>query len=330
MQNNTTQKYYDITNRFMFGRVFSNPNNVRPLLEAVLGVPIGQILYVDEEHDIEPSLRGKGVRMDVFVDDGSGTVYDVEMQNQVERDLPLRSRYLLSSFDRDRINRGDSYHKLGQSVVIFVCTQDPIGYGDRVYVVRPMLESRGIPYNDGTLRVFLNAFGASEDDAQADDSGASQPLNKKLSAFLRYVDGGGTMGDEWVASLDDEVQRLNDDQGWRDTVISFEMLLEDEKYRSREQGLEEGREEGRKQGLEEGREEGRKQGLEEGREEGRAEGREEGREQGIELVGSLYQCLQGQGRLDEFAAALHDEVVMQRLLKEFSLLDDADNEAARE
>lgn len=101
-------------------------------------------------------------------------------------------------------------------------------------------------------------------------------------------------------------------------MISFEMLLEDEKYRSREQGLEEGREEGRKQG------------LEEGRMEGRMEGRKEGREQGIELVGSLYQCLQKQGRLDEFAAALHDEIVMQRLLEEFSLLDDANDEAAKE
>ena len=109
-------------------------------------MPIGKIRYVDEEHTIEPSLMGKGVRMDVFVDDGTGTVYDVEMQNVDEKNLALRSRYLLSSFDRDRIERGEDYIELGKSIVIFVCVFDPLGKGERVYAVRPMEERFHEPF----------------------------------------------------------------------------------------------------------------------------------------------------------------------------------------
>lgn len=115
------RQYYDITNRFVFARIFSEPDNARPLLEAVMGVKIKEIRYIEAEHSIEPSLRGRGVRMDVFVDDADGTVYDVEMQNNDEGNLALRSRYLLSAFDRDRIEHGEPYANLKRTVVIFVC-----------------------------------------------------------------------------------------------------------------------------------------------------------------------------------------------------------------
>ncbi len=270
---------YPISNQYTFATVFSNPDNVRPLLEAILGVPIGEIRTVEPEHTIQSSLRGKGVRMDVFVDDGSGTVYDVEMQNAVDDDLALRSRYLISSFDRDRIWRGEDYDKLGRSVVIFVCSFDPIGLGDRMYVIRPAIIDRNLPYDDGTMRVFLNAKGAASEGPTAKRS--------RLASFLSYVDGGGTMGDEWVNRLDEDVRALNEDEGWRSAVLGLELDYLREKRRSREEGL--------------------------------AEGRAEGRAEVERLDKLLVEALIASNRVEELAPALTDPDLKSRLLEELGI-----------
>lgn len=298
---------FPLTHKYTFARVFSDPNNARPLLEDILGVPIGDIRLVEPEHVIEPSLRGRGVRMDVFADDGSGTVYDVEMQNDAEGDLFLRSRYLLSSFDRDRIGRRVPYQLLGRSVVIFICGFDPIGMGWRKYVVRPAVEGSDRVFDDGTMRVFLNAHGAADDSAAGGQVGSA-----RLASFLSYIDGGGTMGNEWVERLDREVRALNADEGWRDAMLGLEMDIIADKYRAREEGLAEGRE----AGLAEGREAGLAEGL--------AEGRRAGAEDADRANARLTEALMAAGRLDELPAAMLDPRVRDQLLAEFGIAGSAD------
>ena len=305
---------YPITNRYTFAKVFSDPDNVQPLLEAVLGVPIGEIRMVVPEHSVEPSLRGRGVRMDVFVEDGSGTVYDVEMQNANEGNLELRSRYLLSSFDRDRIMRGEDYIELSNSVVIFVCDFDPIGLGDRMYVIKPAIVNRWQVFDDGTTRIFLNAKGASDEQSSPDL--ADKP---RIASFLSYIDGGDTMGDEWIESIDSQVRALNADVGWRQTVLGLQLEFEHARRLAQKEGHAAGLAEGREAGLAEGRE----AGLAEGREAGLAEGREaglaEGREEAARIDAALVDALSDAGRLDELADALRLPEKKEQLLKEFGI-----------
>ena len=313
---------YPISNKYTFACIFSDPDNAKPLLEAVLGVPIGEVRVVEPEHTVQTSLRSRGVRMDVFVEDGTGAVYDVEMQNAEDDDLALRSRYLLSSFDRDRIMHGDPYSQLKRSIVIFVCNFDPLGFGERMYVIQPAVLSHWQVYDDGTMRVFLNAKGAAND-----KRGWSSLVTPRVASFLSYVDGGGTMGDEWLEHIDQSVQALNDDMGWRDTMLGLELDYQRARQQSMEEGRAAGLEEGRAAGLEEGRaaglEEGRAAGLEEGRaaglEEGRAAGLEEGAREERKRILLLTEALAKTGRLEELASALGDAHVMERLLIEFGL-----------
>ena len=319
---NALRMEYPITNRYTFAKVFSNPDNVRPLLEGILGVPIGKIRMVEPEHSVEPSLRGRGVRMDVFVEDQAGTVYDVEMQNANEGNLELRSRYLLSSFDRDRIMRGEDYIDLGHSIVIFVCDFDPIGLGDRMYVIKPAVVDHWHVFDDGTTRIFLNAKGASGESVAP--SLADKP---RIASFLSYVDGGDTMGDEWVEDLDKQVRALNADVGWRQTVLGLQLEFEHARHLAQKEGHAMGVAEGREAGLAEGREaglaEGREAGLAEGREAGLAEGREaglaEGRIEADRIDAELVDALSAAGRLDELADALRSPEKKTQLLMEFDI-----------
>ena len=75
----------------MFDRVVRDPCVCALMLEAILGIEVGRIEYVDDEHAEKPSLGGHGVRMDVFAK-GAGTVYDIEMQTSPDASL-LRSRW---------------------------------------------------------------------------------------------------------------------------------------------------------------------------------------------------------------------------------------------
>ena len=310
---------YPITNRYTFASVFSNPDNVQPLLEAVLGMPIKGIRIVEPEHSSIPTFQGRGVRMDVFVEDGRGTVYDVEMQNANEGDLELRSRYLLSCFDRERLRRGEDYIDLGQSVVIFICSFDPIGFGDRKYLIKPAIVDRWSVFEDGTTRIFLNAYGASQD-ASLQES----VEDRRLASFLSYIDGGGTMGDEWVERLDHEVKAFNADEGWRATVLGLELDFEHARHLAQKEGRARGLAEGREVGLAEGREaglaEGREAGLAEGREAGIAEGREAAMKEAKRIDSQLTAALAAADRLDELPKAMLDSDVKARLLKEFGIV----------
>ena len=69
-------------------------------------------------------MDAKSVRLDVYVWDGKGTVYDIEMQVTSAKELPKRTRYYQSMIDLQMIDKGQSYKKLNPSYVIFICRFD--------------------------------------------------------------------------------------------------------------------------------------------------------------------------------------------------------------
>ncbi len=90
------KKYKELkfTDDFMFGKVLvNNPEICRKLLELLLQIKIKRILFPEKQKIIEILADGKGIRLDVYVDDENGTIYNIEMQTTLRRDLPKRSRY---------------------------------------------------------------------------------------------------------------------------------------------------------------------------------------------------------------------------------------------
>jgi flagellar biosynthesis/type III secretory pathway protein FliH len=152
----------------------------------------------------------------------------------------------------------------------------------------------------------LNAKGASGESVAP--GLADKP---RIASFLSYVDGGDTMGDEWVEDLDKQVRALNADVGWRQTVLGLQLEFEHARHLAQKEGHAMGVAEGREAGLAEGRE----AGLAEGREAGLAEGRKEADRIDAELVDALSAA----GRLDELADALRSPEKKTQLLMEFDI-----------
>ena len=238
------QKQYKeltFTDDFMFGKVLvNNPEICRRLLEVLLEIKIKAVSFPERQKTIEILSDGKGIRLDVYVDDENGTVYNIEMQTKVKKELPKRSRYYQGMIDMNLIERGAKYKELKLSFVIFICLQDPFGHHLPVYRFENIcVQNRDILLKDEAIKVFINADG--------DLTG----LPENLAAFLKYLKG-VVVDNELVQMIDNEVEKVKKREEWE--VEYMTSYLRDMDIR--EEGIEIGLEQGLKQGREEGREEG--------------------------------------------------------------------------
>lgn len=234
-----------INDDFMFGIVMREPKYCKPFLETILNIKIARIEYPEDQKTINLSLDGKGVRLDVYVEDAEQTVYNIEMQNTRPDSISKRTRYYQGMIDLNLLRKGAKYSELKKSLVIFVCTFDPFAIGRHVYTFENRcVEDPGLALGDETQKIFLNTKGIFDD---------ARPELKRL---LNFIDG-RQAEDDFTQELAEAVESVKANEKWR---IAYMTLQEhyDEKYN-------EGHAEGLKQGLERGLEQGLEQGLERGR-----------------------------------------------------------------
>jgi predicted transposase/invertase (TIGR01784 family) len=253
----------------------------------VLGITIERVEIVENERAITPELGSKGIRMDVYVADGEGTVYDVEMQKVNPNNLEKRSRYYLSANDMDCIGEGVPYEGLRDSYVIFVCLFDPLGDDLPRYTVTPHCRETGTEVGDGATRVFVNA------------TAHERCEDPRLAHLLAYLTGASMGDDEFCESVEREVRRVRDLPEWRAECMRFEIYVAERVAAAEKRGLERGMERGMEKGMEKGR----------------------------ELDARVAAALAEAGRADEIATALSDDDLFQQLLEEFGISDGREAES---
>ncbi len=116
-----------ISNDFIFAKVMRNPKLCKGILERLLEIAVDSIGYPEEQKVIDITKDSKSVRLDVYLLDEKGTVYNIEIQTTENRNLPKRTRYYQGMIDLNSIEKGIDYQELPQSYVIFICTFDPFG-----------------------------------------------------------------------------------------------------------------------------------------------------------------------------------------------------------
>ncbi|MDE7176487.1 MAG: Rpn family recombination-promoting nuclease/putative transposase, partial [Lachnospiraceae bacterium] len=205
-------KELDLTSNFMFCKImYSNPDVCRQLLEMILKKKVSRIEYSAAEKAIEITADARGIRMDVYLEDETDTVYDIEMQTTVSRKLPKRTRYYQGMIDLNLIERGVDYDKLRKSYVIFICLEDPFDRKSSIYT----FENRSVEYpdlamGDDAFKVFLNASG--------DKSG----IPEELAEFLNYLSGESPK-DMFTKRLDDLLRQAREHKKWEVEYMTLEM-----------------------------------------------------------------------------------------------------------
>ncbi|MBQ7370414.1 MAG: Rpn family recombination-promoting nuclease/putative transposase [Blautia sp.] len=222
-----------------------NPRLCKKMLERILNIEIDHIDFPDIQKTLDFDFDAKSVRLDVYVKDEKGTVFNVEMQALNKDDLRKRSRYYQAMIDLDQMEKGADYENLAQSYIIFICDFDLFGENRYIYTFENRcLEDYELRLMDGTTKIFLNAKGSVGD------------ISKELKAFLEYVGKGIVGEDEFVKELNSEVTIAKKNHKWRWEYMKLFLLQQDAKREGRREGRQEGRQEGRREGRQEGRREG--------------------------------------------------------------------------
>ncbi len=216
-----------IVDNFMFTKVMSNPEICKTFLEIVLDVKIKEISYPEDEKTITIASESKSVRLDVYVDDDQGTVYNVEMQSSMKNNLPKRSRYYQAMIDLQLLDKGADYNELNKSYIIFICTFDLFGQGRHIYRFKNCcLECPDLVLEDDTTKIFINTKGIQDD------------ISDEFREMIKVFNGEDGQS-EYAKKLMHNVDEIRLNKKWR---REYMQLWEIEKERYQE-GLAEGRKE---------------------------------------------------------------------------------------
>ena len=236
------------TDDFMFGAVMRDAELCREVLECLLRIPIGRVEYPELQKAINPSYDARGVRLDVYAEDGK-RIFDVEMQTSRQRALGRRARYYQSMIDIENLEHGENYWELKDSYVIFLCTQDPFGAGLPQYTFcNKCAENAGVDFADGTAKVIFNA------------SAYENAADARIRAFLRFIKTEKPT-DDLTDRLQSAVLRAKDNDKFRSDYMQFNLHEQDIRDKYTKQGLALGLERGIRQGKAEGVRQGKAEGV---------------------------------------------------------------------
>ena len=203
-----------LANNFIFCKVLEeNPDVCKELLEMLLDIKIDRIEQPKSEQTFKTDFDSRGIRLDVYVKDGTGRCFDIEIQTSNYMRLEKRARYYQGLMDVDSIQSGQEYSALKDSYVIFLCLGDAFGHRLPVYTFRYRAEEdKNILMNDGTVNIFFNA--TMYDKMQSEN----------LRSFFRYLCGKNS-DDNFTDRLSALVERVKMNAQWRHRYMTIEQEI---------------------------------------------------------------------------------------------------------
>ncbi|MCI6815619.1 MAG: Rpn family recombination-promoting nuclease/putative transposase [Treponema porcinum] len=205
---------------FIFCKVLNdNVDICKELLELLLEIKIEKIELPSAEYSLKTDFHSRGVRFDVYVKDGGGRSFDIEIQTAHATSLAKRARYYQGLMDVDSVHTGMDYSKLKESYVIFLCMGDAFGKKLPRYTFRYICEEDGgLQMNDGTVNIFFNARMYDKMETEG------------LRSFFRFLCGMKPTSD-FTDRLSALVERTKLSAQWRHSYMTWEQEM---KYQARE------------------------------------------------------------------------------------------------
>ena len=216
-----------ITDDYMFKQVMKHPRICKRLIEAVLKIKVRDIRYMEDEKSFKNSYVGKGIRLDVYVEDADNSRFLLEMQvrDYGAEEIAKRSRYYQATIDFDFLLAGQPYKKLGEAYIIFFCPFSLFGGDRRMYTFENTCrEEKTLTLGDGMTKVFLSSAGQKTDDLAPD-----------VAAFLDYMNG-YLDNNDFVQDIDNEIRQMKADGAKEAGYMTYQMKLDEEREEGREEG----------------------------------------------------------------------------------------------
>ena len=206
-----------LMNNYVFSMVMREPKRIKPLLEHILDIKIKSIRIAETEKSMKERFESKGIRLDLYIKDSEGAVYDVEVQTSDQKNLPQRMRYYQAMLDLTFFPAGADYNEMRKSYVIFICNFDPYSRGRYIYTFeRRCIEEQDLPAGDEARKVVVNTKGIKGD------------ISPELKEAVIYLDREEITG-PYSQELDDAVNALKSSEERRQEYMMLMTYMAEQK-----------------------------------------------------------------------------------------------------
>ena len=224
------------------------------ILRVFLQEPKLRVVSNHSQHSVT-SIEGRSVILDAYCELEDGRKVNVEVQNANNTDHQRRVRYYSSVLTTSLMKKGDSFDKVPNICIVYVCNFDIFRLNKSLYVIKRIIDKTEVeldnglqeiyisPVNDGSLiaelmRVFI----------ESDVYNLKFPVTSEMKFRFNRE----TKGEKMTEALRGVYEALRE-----------EVDRESMKAAMRE-GMEKGIEEGRARGMEEGIAKGMEEGIAKG------------------------------------------------------------------
>lgn len=167
-----------LLDRFLFAEVMEDPKTFENILSIILGEDISIKGRPQSEHESRTSPLKRQVRLDVWAEDETDAVYNVEAQKENTKNLPHRSRFYQALIDSKLLDPGEvDFSNMKDCYSIIIAPFDLFGRGLYQYTFQMTCAETGQPLEDGATRIFLNTHGKNSED-----------ISPELKELLYYME----------------------------------------------------------------------------------------------------------------------------------------------
>ena len=230
-----------LLDRFLFAEVMEDPKTFENILSIILGEDISIKGRPQSEHESRTSPLKRQVRLDVWAEDETDAVYNVEAQKENTKNLPHRSRFYQALIDSKLLDPGEvDFSNMKDCYSIIIAPFDLFGRGLYQYTFQMTCAETGQPLEDGATRIFLNTHGKNSEDIS--------PELKELLYYMEHTTEEISFSTSRLQQIKNHVNIVKSSeeigvkymQEWEEKIL--------EKRKARAEGLAEGRAEGRTEG----------------------------------------------------------------------------------
>ena len=227
-----TLQELNLTDDFLFDVATEELENCKAIIELTTGLRLKSLKWKSGQKVIHNLPGKRGVRLDFIAESEDGRIFDVEMQNRNEGNIPKRTRFYQALIDAPILKSGErGFDKMNPLYIIIICNYDPYGKKKYCYTFdNQCKEVPGLRLGDEVTKLLLSTKGENEEE-----------VPKELVDFLHYVTESNENGlpDE----CDERLKRLH--ESIREIKASADMEVEYMKMEERERII---RDEGKKVG----------------------------------------------------------------------------------
>ena len=234
-QTKSKKSLQDLTllDRFLFAEVMEDTKTFENVLSIILGQDISIAGRPQTEHESRTSPLKRQVRLDVWAEDESDAVYNVEAQKENTKNLPHRSRFYQALIDSKLLLPGEvDFSNMKDCYSIIIAPFDLFGKGLYQYTFQMTCNETGQTLDDGAVRIFFNTHGKNPEaispelrellyymEHTTENISCSTPRLQEIQSHVNIVKSSEEIGVKYM-------------QEWEEKII--------EKQKAREEGLAEG------------------------------------------------------------------------------------------